>query len=218
MIKTSLLTFAILFFVGLVLIPDGTVSAEEASKTGIRPAAAIRQKIENIKEKILEKKEDREASVSAKKEQAALRVRQAAIVRWEVLNRAINRSELLLGKLQVRIDKAKSAGKDVTAAEAAMTDAKTKLADAKSRLEALKTKKDTAIDKTTFKQIQNEFRIIQKDLNAIRNDAAKIIRELKAFNAEVREDKKSTTSAVRDLKESTKVNIKRPATSARDSE
>lgn len=207
--KITTFTFLIFFVVGLALTQAGMVSAEEAAQPGIRPLPVIKEKLQNIKERVLERKETREASISAKKEQTVARVRQVVIARWQVHNRAVILAENLLNKLQERIYNAKAAGKDTAEMESLMADARTKVADAKNKLEDIKGKKDTAVDKETFREIQNSFQEIRRDLQAVRFDAAQIIRLLKGFNSSTSEGTKS--GAIK-IKEGTAGGAKRPTT------
>lgn len=117
------------------------------------------------------------------KSQKIEKVRTSIISIYEAYSKLTLRAGQLLDKLQVRIDKAKTAGNNVTAAETAMTDARAKLADANNILASLKDKKDTAIDKATFQTLRKQLQTVHKDINAVRLDGAKIISSLKGFNS-----------------------------------
>ncbi|MFH0936850.1 MAG: hypothetical protein V1808_00985 [Candidatus Daviesbacteria bacterium] len=160
----------------LVLLTPQYVGAKEASDSNSAKPSSVQERVVNALEKKLENKlEDVKANLLA-------RVRNAAVVRWEIYNKLIATSEKLLTKLQERIDKAKALGMDTKLVDVNMADAKTKLADAKTKLEEIKSLKETAMDKKTFLEVQKKFQAIHKDLNAIRLDGAKIISSIKSFN------------------------------------
>ena len=123
------------------------------------------------------------------RERIVARVRQAATARYTNLKRAVELTERLLKKLQIRIDRAQTAGKDVTEANKLMTEAKAKVADAKTRLARVESMKDQAVDKAGYQEIRTEFNAIRADIHQARLLAAKIIRILKGFNS-------ATSSAV----------------------
>lgn len=175
---SKIIFLSLILTVGILMISTAVqAKTEDTSKPGIiKKASDIR---ENIKDRIKERK----ATNSAEKDKKVERVRNAAVVRWEVLNKLVGKSEELLEKLQMRIDRAKKDGKDVTAIENNMADAKLKLNDAKKILSDVSGEKDQAIDKTAFQNIQKQFQTAKKDLNIVHQDAAKIIKGLKSFNA-----------------------------------
>lgn len=188
--KKFLLSLFLVFFLTIVMFWGvQPVSAEQSSPSGTS-VKNLKEKIENRIENI-KQKEDR------LKEERKGKVRQAAQIRWQVFNRVIQKSENLLDKLQIRIDRAKAAGKDVTAANTAMTDARAKLADAKTILEGIKDMTEKPVDKTAFTTIRSKFKAILEDLHVVRKDAAKIINSLKSFNSATSSavNKTATTSA-----------------------
>jgi len=177
-VKKIVLTvlFALLLVEVAFLYSAKPVAAEETTSSGIkRIQSVLKEKLENRKEKvevrqtnIKEKIEDRKGKIEEKKEDRVERVRKAAIVRYDVHKKAIERAEKLLEKLQVRIDKAKEAGQDVAEAERLMADAKNKLADTKIKLASIESKKGVAIDKAGFQEIQRLLQGIRQDLHVIR--------------------------------------------------
>lgn len=186
--KKTIFTVALLsvVFVSVVLVP--AVLAEQATTSGIKRLlpAAVREKLESRKEKVEERKEvavEKRAALVEKKEDAAERVRKSVVARWNVFNKAVTRAENLLERLQVRIDAAKTAGKDTAAMESAMSDAKDKLADAKSKIASIKDKRETALSRESFREIHDLFKVIKEDLRAAAKDASVIIRNLKSFNS-----------------------------------
>ncbi|MDO8638001.1 MAG: hypothetical protein Q7R43_00365 [Candidatus Daviesbacteria bacterium] len=134
-------------------------------------------------EKIEDNIETKINKLEPKKKDSVLRLRNTVTVRYGVYEKLIEKSGNLLTKLQEKIDVAQKAGFNTKVADGYMTDAKAKLDDAKLTLDSIKTLQGTAIDKATFQSIQKKFIIIHKDLNAVRQDGAKVISELKRFNA-----------------------------------
>lgn len=187
-----------IFFVAVIFMLFAFVVSTALAEEANTPAKKrLLPSIKNIKEKVssavAEKLENRkEGTTGAKTLKVAEnkeRVRQSIVVRWNVFNRVVTRAENLLDKLQERITRAKDAGKDVTAAEAAMTDARGRLKDAKSKLENIKSKKAEVMTKDQFRAIHQDFKAIERDLIAIKKDAATIIRNLKSFNSTTSEGK-----------------------------
>lgn len=183
------ITFSLLvvFLFTTIAVP---VFAEENATPKRSIVPILKEKLERRIPKIaskaaerVEKIENRIEGLDKVRSGLVLRVRHATGVRWGVLNKAIERSEDLLAKLQIRIEKAKAAGKDVTEAESLMVDAKKSLEDAKAKLEDIESKKDEAINKETFLEIQTQFKAINQNLHTIRINASKIIRILKGFNS-----------------------------------
>ncbi len=189
--KIQKATIAIALSVVVALSATGVVFAEgsnevrptNASTSGIRRLEeTVKERVTNIKEKVSEKRD-------AKKEAIVTRVRKAVDARETALSRSLDLAGKILDKLQIRIDAAKNAGKDVTSMSAAMTDARSKLADAKTRLANVDAQKGTAVDKAGFQAIETQFKAIRQDIHAIREDASKIIRTLKSFNSATSEGK-----------------------------
>ncbi|MDO8570250.1 MAG: hypothetical protein Q7R97_01540 [Candidatus Daviesbacteria bacterium] len=142
------------------------------------------EKIELRNGKVEETIENKIEKLEPKRKQNVIKVRNSVEVRYKVYEKIIERSGNLLTKLQEKIDRAQKAGINTKVIDGYMTDAKAKLADAQTNLNSIKDLKDSAIDKTTFLDIQKKFQLIHKDLNAIRLDGAKVISELKRYNAE----------------------------------
>lgn len=154
-------------------------------------------KIEANTEKRVERIENRIEGSTSAKVKVVERVRNSVGVRWNVFNKAVEKTVVLLDKLQARIDSAKGAGKDTKEAEGSIVDARAKLDNIKTKLTEIESLKGTAVDKTTFLEIQGKFKEIQRDLHIIRVDASKIIRILKGFNSATSSGKnpQATTSA-----------------------
>lgn len=101
--------------------------------------------------------------------------------RWTThFTNVLNRLEDILGKIQVRLDKAASLGKDVSAARTAIDGAKTAIASARSAVEA-QAKKTYTITFTSDEQLRTAFRQakdqLHKDLTSLRDGAIKSARE-----------------------------------------
>lgn len=177
------LTIILLF----VILSVPVLAENTSTSSSIRTAKVEAE--ENIEAK-LEK-------LNPNKKVIVLRIRNNVIVRFRVFEMLIERSGNLLTKLQERIDKAQTLGFNTKVVDGYMNDAKAKLDDARITLESIKLLKDTAIDKKTFQDLQKKFIIIHKDLNAVRLDGAKVISELKKFNAATpKPTKTATTSAI----------------------
>lgn len=186
--KKPITGLIICFIVFGFVVAAPVVLAEQATTSGVKRflPGMVREKLENRQEKVETRKEvvaEKRAAIAEKKEDAVERVRKSVVARWNVFSKAVTRTENLLEKLQVRIDKAKAAGKDVSAMDAAMSDAKDKLADAESKLASIKDKRETAMSRESFREVHDLFKGIREDLIAIHKDASIIIRNLKSFNS-----------------------------------
>lgn len=183
----------------LFIILSVPVLAENNSPSSAKNLLRV-EKVDGSELKNKEAKETIEAKIEKlepRRKLSVMKVRNSVMVRNGVYEKLIERSGNLLTKLQERIDRAQKAGLNTKVVDGYMTDAKAKLEDAKLTLESIKTLRDSAIDKKTFQDIQKKFIIIHKDLNAIRLDGAKVISELKKYNASVtpKPTKTATTSA-----------------------
>lgn len=188
--KKTIAFLIFIFMFSLVLTP---VFAEENENSAIT----------NIREKVkaqagLGERENDSTTSANKKAQAAIKLRVAVSARWDAYNKLITRSGQLLDKLQTRINTAKAAGVDTKNSEALMADARAKLADATTQMNGIKNLSTTAINKNTFKEVQKKLQAIHKDLNIVKQDAAKIISNLKSYNASTRSAEKNTTSSASD--------------------
>lgn len=172
----------VLFFV-VLSVP---VLAENTATTSNKLKVIKVEKIKDVELKNGEIKETTETKIEKlepNKKDAVKKVRNSVAVRLGVYEKLIERSGNLLTKLQEKIDVAQKAGMKTNVVDGYMTDAKAKLEDAKLTLESIKTLQGTAIDKKTFQDIQKKFIIIHKDLNTVKQDGAKVISELKRYNA-----------------------------------
>lgn len=165
----------------IVVTPPKLALAETASPSGVNTIKnGLQERLGNIKERVQEKLSQRKEKIA---EQILQRIRKSVEVRYNVFTRAVNHTEILLSRIQIRIDKAQQAGKDITELNSLMADAKAKLADAKTKLDEIKALKGTAVDKEGFLTIQVKFKEIRQDIHIARQDAAKMIRILKGFNS-----------------------------------
>ena len=195
----------ILFFVILSVPVLAENTATSSAATTVRPQNIkdIREvKVEKIKKAELENGEVREAMetkierLESKRKESVVKVRNSIAIRYGVYEKLIERSGNLLTKLQEKVDVAQKAGLNTKVVDGYMTDAKTKLEGAKLTLDSIKTLQGTAIDKKAFQNIQKKFIIIHKDLNTVKLDGAKVVAELKRFNAVTpKPTKEATTSA-----------------------
>lgn len=169
----------ILFFIVLSVpvLAENNVSSSAGNLKRVEKTELGNGKVKEAIEAKIEKLEP-------KRRLSVMKVRNSVMVRYGVYEKLIERSGNLLTKLQERIDRAQKAGLNTRVVDGYMSDAKLKLEDAKATLESIKALQGEALDKKTFLDIQKKFIIIHKDLNAIRLDGAKIISELKKYNAE----------------------------------
>lgn len=192
-----------LFSIGILSLFILPVLAVESTTSDSNRVQNVKEKIEKTLGRKPEKVSTKVAELENQKIKNIERVRVSVKARGEAYSKLIIRSEILLDKLQIRINAAKVVGKDTKNAESAMTDARAKLADAKIKMDEVKNLAGTAMDKQSFKDVQKKLQFIHKDLNIVRQDASKIIRSLKEFNsstssAKKNERKSATTSAERD--------------------
>lgn len=180
--KKIIVTLFFICIFSLILSP--VLAEQEKAQTGVE------KKSENVSTKA--------ANLEDQRTQNITRVRASVNARWNAYNKLIKSSGQLLDKLQIRIDKAKAAGQNTTNAEAAMTDARTKLADAKLKMDGLKSLVGVAMDKNSFKDVQKKFQDVHKDLNMVRQDAAKIISNLKSFNSSTKSAEIRSTSSAKE--------------------
>lgn len=188
--KKIVTTLLFVFIFSLVLSP---VLAEEKKTT--EAITNIREKVQTALEREKEKNSTKPANLENQKSQNVIRVRAAIGARWNAYDKLVRLSGQLLDKLQIRIGMAKASGQNTTESENAMVDARAKLADAKTQLDGLKSLVGTATNKNTFMDAQKKFQAIHKDLNIVRQDASKIIRNLKSFNSSKTSTSSATTSA-----------------------
>lgn len=172
----------------LFTLVAGPILAEENATTSTRPLPLkikdrLENKLENRTTKVEIRLEERLKQLDKVRRQAVERVRKALLAHWNVLNKAVERVDKLLGKLQLRIDKAKVAGKDTSEAEKLMAEAKEKLAQAKENLAEIKELKENSVTKDEFTTIRGQIKEIWQDLQVVKQNAAKIIRILKGFNS-----------------------------------
>ena len=201
----KLLLGIILISASIILVPVLVEAGEPQYPPSLKPTSTsgIKQLEDQFDGKLREVRQKVEERIEGKKERVeatrTARVKNSIQVREGVFARAVSLVERILDRLQMRIDKAKEAGKDVTQMAGLMSDARAKLADAKTRLEGIKSKRGTVTDKSGFKDLQTEFQAIRRDIHGARENAARIIRELKGFNSATSSGKNSqnsTTSAV----------------------
>ncbi|KKS13935.1 MAG: hypothetical protein UU67_C0012G0009 [Candidatus Daviesbacteria bacterium GW2011_GWB1_41_5] len=184
----------ILMAAGILLVAPVLTLAEDTSPSATKRIENLKQKVEDVRENIKARVEEPKLTREQIREEKTIKVRKSIIAIFESYSRLTMKAGQLLDKLQARIDRAKAAGENTTAAETAMKDARVKLADATKILDDIKGKKDTAVDKPTFLQIRKKLQTVHKDLNAIRLDAAKIISSLRSFNSQKESTKSSEKS------------------------
>jgi len=164
-----------LFLCTLFFIPGSSALAQQS----LSNSGALKS-TQQIQQRVSEKVATGQARIRQK---IVERVRNVVGVRFNVFERALNRCEILLDKLQIRIDKAGAGDKDTAEAVSLMDDARSKLDDAKAKLADIQGKKGEVVDKVEFQDIKDKLQAVHKDLNIIRQDGSKIIRILKSFNS-----------------------------------
>ncbi|MFA5933103.1 MAG: hypothetical protein WCV81_02435 [Microgenomates group bacterium] len=186
--KKIISTLLVIFVFSLALSPILAKEKEDSDKVLGKERASIAQENRGNKPEIV--------STKSGEEDKKIKVRTAVTSRWTAYDKLIIRAGQLLDKIQIRINRAKAAGADTKSSEALMTDARAKLTDAKSKMDALKSLVGTGLDKNSFKNAQMNLQTVHKDLNIVRQDVAKIISNLKSYNASTKSaELRSTTSA-----------------------
>lgn len=187
----SLFIFVSFVSVGLADAQQVDVSTNSLkSRLEATPATSTKvEKMDKLKGKAVNQAEKRKEAKETAKENVVERVRKSVISRFDVFTRTVRKAEILLEKIEVRITKAREAGKNTNEAEKLLGEAKTKLADAKTKLTAIKDKKDIAINRAGFLEIHNQFKAIGDDLHQVRIKASRIISILKGFNSATSEGK-----------------------------
>lgn len=187
-----------------VLLAPGLAGAVERPNFAVtaNQVTPVRSSTTSAVKRLQEKVDDLKAKLAGTREQRVKGLINAVGVRENVMNRLITAGGRLLDKLQVRIDRAQKAGRDVAGMTTLMSDARAKLADAKSILTQIDGQKGTAATKADFTKIHGEFQAARKDIQGVKEDAAKIIRILKGYNSAtnsaVEADRESTRSGDRD--------------------
>lgn len=202
--KLSLLVFIVL---SLVVITNPVLALEESDFPTPTKSNRLNQINAQLRDKLKIKEASRQAKIVKMEANMLKRFKKFVEQRINQADKIINREGILLDKLQIRIDAARVAGKDVTELNRLMVDARAKLADAKSRLEAIKTQSAKAEDKTSFKNFGSEFGAIYKDLKDVKVDASQIIRQLKGFNSTTSESSRSGKIKTGSASAKVKVNV-----------
>ncbi|MDO8560776.1 MAG: hypothetical protein Q7R91_01005 [bacterium] len=146
-------------------------AAREEAKTRVKAAhEELKKKIEQIKD------ERKKATVTRLDEQM-----NHLNERWTThFTNVLNHLEDILGKIQVRMDKAASLGKDVSAVKTAIDTAKAAIASARTAVE-VQAKKDYTITFTSEDQLHTAFKAakgqLHKDLTALRDGVIKAARD-----------------------------------------
>lgn len=171
-------TSIILVLIAIILVIPSGVLAQGNSSVGNQ----VRQNVqEKIQQQVANVKDKMASNQGTEKEKVLARVRVAARVRVGIFNRAIGLSERLLNRIQLRINKAQAAGKDIAELNRLMSEAKTSLENAKTTLVGING--EQTVDKAGFEAIKAKFKAIRQDLQTVRQDAAKMIKILKGFNS-----------------------------------
>lgn len=182
-------TLAIVLFI----IPGGVLALGDNFFSVSNP---ITVKAVDVKEdandntRILQERRDEATRAAEKQREAAKktllpaqaeRMQKATQTRLNVYLKTAALIDQLLQKIQIRIDEARSAGKDVSSAEAALKDAQVKYAQIKTTLDQIQSEKDIAINKETFTQIHQEFLSVNHDLTSIRTDLVRAVNYIKVY-------------------------------------
>lgn len=169
----------------LMVILPSVVMAEEIKES---PFSTIRRIPETAKNFIEQRFKNGTKSDEVKKttlQQAKnVALRNSVNVRFEVLTRALGRTEGLVEKVQVRLDTATSEGKDITKATVALEEANGNLISARSTLALIESEKEIAVNKDDYVKIHAQFQQVQKSLNLVRQSLVKTIIMAKDLNPE----------------------------------
>ncbi len=181
-----------LFCIALLSVAIIPVLAEESTTPDSNRGQSNREREARIAEMRREKDSTKTGELENQRNKNIERVRVSIKARAEAYNNIIKRSEILLDKLQQRINAAKAAGKDIKSAEIAMTEARANLKDANTKMDEVRSLVGTSMNKQEFKDVQQKLQSIHKDLNMIKQNAARIIRVIV-----MREYYSSTPSAIK---------------------
>ena len=146
-------------------------AAREEAKTRVKAAR------EELKKRVEQIKDERKKATATRLDEQMNRLNE----RWTThFTNVLDRLDDILGKIQVRLDKAASLGKDVSAVKTAIDAAKAAIASARTAVEA-QAKKDYTITFTSEEQLRTAFKAakdqLHKDLTALRDGAVKSSRD-----------------------------------------
>ena len=146
-------------------------TAREEAKTRVKAAR------EELKKRVEQIKDERKKATATRLDEQMNRLNE----RWTThFTNVLNRLDDILGKIQVRADKAASLGKDVSAVKTAIDAAKAAIASARTAVEA-QAKKDYTITFTSEGELRTAFKAakdqLHKDLTALRDGAVKAARD-----------------------------------------
>lgn len=143
----------------------------EAAREAAKEVAQVKR--ENLKKRLGEIKDERKKERAARLDEQMNRLND----RWTThFTNVLNKLEDILGKIQVRADKAAALGKDISAVKTATDSAKAVIASARTAVET-QAKKDYTITFTSEEQLRAAFKAakdqLHKDLTALRDGAIK---------------------------------------------
>lgn len=177
----------------LMVILPSVVMAEEIKESSSLTISRIPETVKNfIEQQFKNSTKSVEVKKTTLQQAKNVALRNSVNVRFEVLTRALGRTEGLVNKVQIRLNTAKSEGKDITKATVALEEAKVNLNDARSILALIKSEKETAVTKDDYVKIHAQFQQAQKSLNLVRQSLVKTIIMAKDLNPEKKTEEVKT--------------------------
>lgn len=177
----------------LMVILPSVVMAEEIKESSSLTISRIPETVKNfIEQRFKNGTKLAEVKKTTLQQAKNVALRNSVNVRFEVLTRALGRTEGLVNKVQIRLNTAKSEGKDITKATVALEEAKVNLNDARSILALIKSEKETAVTKDDYVKIHAQFQQAQKSLNLVRQSLVKTIIMAKDLNPEKKTEEVKT--------------------------
>jgi len=110
----------ILMAAGILLVAPVLTLAEDTSPSATKRIENLKQKVEDVRENIKARVEEPKLTREQIREEKTIKVRKSIIAIFESYSRLTMKAGQLLDKLQARIDRAKAAGENTTAAETAV--------------------------------------------------------------------------------------------------
>lgn len=177
----------------LMVILPSVVMAEEIKESSSLTISRIPETVKNfIEQRFKNSTKSAEVKKTILQQAKNVALRNSVNVRFEVLTRALGRTEGLVEKVQIRLNTAGSEGKDITKATVALEEVNVNLNNARSILALIKSEKETAVTKDDYVKIHAQFQQAQKSLNLVRQSLVKTIIMAKDLNPEKKTEEVKT--------------------------
>ena len=170
----------ILAIAAVFILATAAASAQTSPTTTTVPNGQAEQAREKLKLELQQKREEAKKKLQSVKDEAKRRILQQVTTQIDALNdlkaehltNVVTQIEGVLGRIETKITTAKTEGKDVAAAEAAVATAKVKIAEAKSAIatEAAKVYEIKITDQTAAAlrgQFQTTKKLFSDDIKAV---------------------------------------------------